>query len=189
VHDCLELKEDAANLGAFLFYLREHHPRYYSRIVDTVRLVAPFVASFVLDPVGDKIILRWAGQGTDRAFSAHQLSDGTLRAIALIAVLLSPAGRPNLIIVDEPELGLHPYAMHIVAGLLKAAALETQIIIATQSPTLLDEFEPEHVIVAERHGRESRLCRLDAAALKDWLKEYTLSELWEKKVLGGRPIP
>ncbi len=120
---------------------------------------------------------------SDIIFGPHQLSDGTLRLMALITVLLQPQ-LPELIIIDEPELGLHPYAISVLAGLLKSVAYQTQIIVSTQSVTLVDHLEPEHIIVVDREKDQSRL---DENELLTWLDEYSLGELWEKNVLGGRP--
>lgn len=182
------LKEDGANLAPFLLRIRTHHPAYYQRITGTLRQVAPYFADFVLGPEGDSILLRWREVGNDVVFGPHQASDGTLRAMALIALLMQPTAElPAVIILDEPELGLHPRAIAVLAGLLQSAALHRQVIVATQSPVLLDHFEPEQVIVAEREGSESVFRRLDRYKLEAWLEEYTLSDLWDKNVLGGKP--
>jgi predicted ATPase len=188
VSDNLVLKEDGANLAPFLLRIREQHPAHYRRITDTLRQIAPFFADFELVPENDTVLLRWRELGSDLVFGPHQASDGTLRAMALVALLMQPTDEtPSIIILDEPELGLHPRAISIFAGLLQTAALNTQIIAATQSPVLLDHFEPEQVIVAEREGSETTFRRLDRFKLEAWLEEYTLSDLWDKNVLGGRP--
>lgn len=188
VSDNLVLKEDGANLAPFLLRIREQHPAHYRRITETLRQIAPFFADFELVPENDTLLLRWREMGSDLVFGPHQASDGTLRAMALVALLMQPREElPSIIILDEPELGLHPRAISILAGLLQTAALRTQVIVATQSPVLLDHFEPEQVIVAEREGSESTFRRLDQFKLEAWLEEYTLSDLWDKNVLGGRP--
>ncbi|MFZ4557531.1 MAG: AAA family ATPase, partial [Pseudanabaena sp.] len=121
-------------------------------------------------------------------FSPHQASDGTLRAMALVTLLLQPPDSlPDVLILDEPELGLHPYAIDIIGSLINGVSNRCQVILATQSPLLVDCFEPEEIIVAERNNRESSFKRLVQADLEDWLEEYSLSELWNKNVLGGRP--
>jgi predicted ATPase len=186
--DNWELKEDGANLAPFLLRMRKKNPGHYRRITDTLRQIAPFFADFELVPEDNTVLLRWRELGSDLVFGPHQASDGTLRAMALVALLMQPGEElPSIIILDEPELGLHPRAISILAGLLQTAALSTQIIVATQSPVLLDHFEPEQVIVAEREGSESTFRRLDRFKLEAWLEEYTLSDLWDKNVLGGRP--
>jgi predicted ATPase len=188
VSDSLVLKEDGANLAPFLLRMREQHPTHYRGITETLRQIAPFFADFELVPENNTVLLRWRELGSDLIFGPHQASDGTLRAMALIALLMQPTEElPSIIILDEPELGLHPRAISMLAGLLQAASLHTQVIVATQSPVLLDHFEPEQVIVAEREGSESIFRRLDRFKLEEWLEEYTLSDLWDKNVLGGRP--
>jgi predicted ATPase len=188
VHDDWSLKEDGANLAPFLLRIREQHPKHYHRITETLRQIAPFFADFVLTPERETMLLRWREVGSDVVFGPHQASDGTLRAMALVALLMQPTDEmPSVIILDEPELGLHPRAISILAGLLQTASMHSQVIVATQSPVLLDHFEPEQVIVAEREGSESVFRRLDRFKLESWLEEYTLSDLWDKNVLGGRP--
>lgn len=182
------LKEDGANLASFLWRLREGQPEYYKRITETIRQVAPFFADFVLESQNGSLLLQWNERDSDIVFGAHQASDGMLRTIALIALLLQPAeDLPELIILDEPELGLHPYAINIVAGLIHAASKHAQVILATQSMPLVNYFEPEQVIVVDRKAGESEFHRLSNEKLVDWLKEYSLAELWEKNVIGGRP--
>jgi predicted ATPase len=188
VSDNQALKEDGANLAPFLLRIRDRYPAHYRRITETLRQIAPFFADFELVPEDNTVLLRWRELGSDLVFGPHQASDGTLRAMALVALLMQPKEElPSIIILDEPELGLHPRAISVLAGLLQTAALSTQVIVATQSPVLLDHFEPEQVIVAEREGSESIFRRLDRFKLESWLEEYTLSDLWDKNVLGGRP--
>lgn len=188
VSDNLVLKEDGANLAPFLLRIRDRQPAHYRRLTETLRQIAPFFADFELVPEDNTVLLRWREVGSDLVFGPHQASDGTLRAMALVALLTqSREELPAIIILDEPELGLHPRAISVLSGLLQTAALSTQVIVATQSPVLLDHFEPEQVIVAEREGSESNFRRLDRFKLEAWLEEYTLSDLWDKNVLGGRP--
>lgn len=188
VTDSLFLRDDGANLAAFLYKLRDERPKYYQRIVTTIQQIAPFFVDFVLEPEYANIYLRWRERGTDIIFGAHQASDGTLRAMALVTLLLQPKELlPNLIIIDEPELGLHPFAIEILAGLLQSASANVQIIVSTQSAMLLNYFAPEQVIVVNRQYRESVFTHLDVKKLNDWVKEYTLAELWEKNVLEGTP--
>ena len=190
INDGQWLKEDAGNLAAVLYRLKEaaDTAEYYKRIVDTLHQSLPFFEDFQLYPENGDIILSWRERGTDCVFSAHQASDGMLRFMALTTLLLQPAhALPDLLILDEPELGLHPHAIATIAGLIKAASQNIQVIVATQSAPLLDAFEPRDVVVVERHGRESAFQRLDPNALQSWLDRYSLGELWDKNVLGGRP--
>jgi predicted ATPase len=183
------LRPDAENLAAFLYRIGQTSPGSYKRIRDVVRLAAPFFDDFKLRPVPtdpNLIQLEWLQTDSDRPFLAHQLSDGTLRFICLATALLQPV-RPPTMLFDEPELGLHPYALTLLGNLFKQAAESKQIIISTQSALLLNEFAPEDIIVVERHQGESVFRRQTSGSLSEWLEEYTLGELWQKNVLGGRP--
>lgn len=187
------LMHDGGNLAAILYRLRKKQDSpAYQRIVSTIRRIAPFFDDFELEPTGtgDKdLILNWRQKDSDQVFGPHQLSDGTIRAISLATLLQQPPeDLPLLIVVDEPELGLHPAAKTIVAGLIKKASHHCQIIVATQSAALLDAFDAEDVVVVERDAKESTFMRLDQEKLAEWLEEYTLGELWEKNVLGGGPF-
>lgn len=182
------LKEDAGNLAPFLYRLREQYPEYYARILETIRLILPFFAEFELKPEFGKVLLAWRERGTDRVFTASQAADGMLRIMALVALLEQPeSDLPDVVILDEPELGLHPYAIEVLAGLIRSASQHAQVILATQSVSLVDRFTPEDIVVVNRTARESTLQRYTEAELHAWLEEYTFSELWEKNVIGGRP--
>jgi predicted ATPase len=186
------LRSDAENLAAFLYRMRETNPQNYTQIRDVVRLAAPFFDDFKLRPIPtspDLIQLEWLQRDSDYPFRAHQLSDGTLRFICLATALLQ-SDRPATMLFDEPELGLHPYALALLGDLLKKASQHgKQVIVSTQSASLLNEFDPNDVVVVERHQGESTFQRLDPHDLSEWLGEYTLGELWQKNVLGGRPGP
>ncbi len=191
INDNLYLRPDARNLAAFLAMLKDQHPRQYNQIVKTIRLVAPFFGDFLLRPQPsneDQIELEWIEKGEDTPFKAHLLSDGTLRFICLATILLQPEEfQPEIILIDEPELGLHPFAIHLLASLLRSTSKSRQIIVSTQSTELLNEFSLEDIIVADRAEGFTRLRRLNAEALETWLSEYSLAELWQKNVFGGRP--
>lgn len=188
VNDSGWLREDAGNIAPLLLRLRQREPVYYQRIVETLRLVLPFFQDFVLEPDYGNVMLCWRECNCDRMFNAAQASDGMLRTIALVTLLLQPPQNlPNVLILDEPELGLHPYAINVVGELICAAAQTVQVIVATQSTLLIDCFEPQDVVVVERDGRASLFKRLEAEPLSEWLQEYSTSELWEKNVVGGTP--
>ncbi|MBL8880713.1 MAG: AAA family ATPase [Phycisphaerales bacterium] len=191
VDDNRYLRTDGGNLAAFLLRLRETRKEYYDRIVATVRQIAPFFRDFVLDTTKEnrrEIFLNWRDMDPEGVFGPHLLSDGTLRAMALITLLLQPEDvMPKVILIDEPELGLHPYAIEVLASLMKTAAEHAQIIAATQSTKLVDQFETGDIVVADRSGSETRLSRPDPSALREWIEEYSVGDLWEKNVLGGRP--
>lgn len=192
VNDNRFLRRDGANLAAFLYYLSRKHADSYNLIRRTVQLVAPFFDDFHLEPLAlneETLRLEWRHRTSDAYFAASSLSDGSLRFIALATVLLQPASlRPSVILLDEPELGLHPAAITILAALIKQVSVETQVVLATQSPLLLDHFQPEDVLVAERAAGQTRFTRLDGADLETWLEDYSLGQLWEKNQFGGRPM-
>lgn len=191
INDNRYLRPDGSNLAAFLYYLREKHSNSYNFIRRTVQRVAPFFDDFQLEPQKlnpEKIRLEWKHKGSEAYFDASALSDGTLRFIALATLFLQPTNyQPSVILVDEPELGLHPYAITLLASLIKQASVSIQVIISTQSPFLLDHFRPEDVLVADRVESGTQMTRLDPAKLETWLQEYSLGQLWEKNELGGRP--
>jgi predicted ATPase len=185
------LQFDAANLAAFLFRLKNNYKKNYDEIVQTIQLIAPYFSDFALEPQEgneEQIVLKWQQLGCDDIFNASQLSDGTLRFICLATLLLQPHElQPATIVVDEPELGLHPYAITIFAEMVKQLSDEKQIIISTQSVELLNEFDVEDVIVVDRGKNGSEFRRLDKDALAMWLEEdYALGDLWKKNILGGR---
>ncbi|HEX5118734.1 MAG TPA: AAA family ATPase [Pseudonocardiaceae bacterium] len=189
--DNIALRNDGANLAAMLFDLARSSDKAkavaYRRIVSAIQTVAPFFRDFVLVPEEqDRVRLRWRQVGSDGVFSADQMSDGTLRFICLTTLLLHP-DLPALVVLDEPELGLHPFAIMQLAELLRQAATRSQVLFATQSVTLLGQFQLDDVIVVERRDGASQFLRPDRRALAEWLAEYSLGELWEKNLLGGRP--
>lgn len=191
VNDNRYLRADGSNLAAFLYYLREKHETSYSLIRRTVQRVTPFFDDFQLEPQKlntEKMRLEWRHKGSEAYFDASSLSDGTLRFIALATLFLQPESyRPSVILVDEPELGLHPYAITMLASLIKQASISTQVIVSTQSPLLLDHFQPEDVLVADRVDGSTQFTRLESAKLDTWLQDYSLGQLWEKNEIGGRP--
>lgn len=183
------LRPDAANLAAFLYRLQKSDPSYFANIAGTIRQIAPFFESFQLEPSArnpDKIRLEWKEKGSDTYFNAHALSDGTLRFICLATLLLQP-DLPSVVLLDEPELGLHPAAITLLAALLESASKRSQVLVATQSVTLVNQFTPAEVWVVEREEGESVFRHLREDDLSAWLDGYALGELWEKNVLGGRP--
>lgn len=188
--DNLVLKAAADNLAPYLLRLRLDYPDYYQRIIDTIKLAAPFFGGFVMrKPVPENIQLEWFEQrDPDTPYKAHVLSDGTLRFICLATLLMQPPELlPDAVLLDEPELGLHPYAINLLADMLKQVAEEKQVLVATQSVELLNCFKPEDVVVAERQDDATVLKRLDTEELKDWLEDYSLGELWKRNIFGGRP--
>ena len=185
------LREDGENLAPFLYYLKHREKTSYRRIQQTFRLVAPFFDDFILEPMPENeqmLRLGWCHRTSDAHFDISGFSDGTLRFLALATLLLQPARlRPPIILLDEPELGLHPYAIALLCSLIQSVAVETQVILATQAPFLVDHFEPEDVIVVDRVDGRSEFRRLSTEKLKNWLEDYSLGDLWLKNELGGHP--
>lgn len=186
------LQAEGNNLASFLYSLKINYPTNYQRIVSYIRQIVPQFKDFYLVP-NEKgyVMLRWTDiSPNDYVMLPEQFSDGTIRFIALATLLLQPKKTmPNVIIIDEPELGLHPYAITQLAQMIKEASMNTQVVIATQSPGLVDEFEVNQIAIIERdEENESTIARkLNEEELQDWLENYSLSELWDKNVLGGRP--
>lgn len=183
------LFENASNLAPFLYLLKHKHEEYYERIVKTVQLVIPFFKDFVLEPNPlnqENIRLEWMDVYSDKTFTANELSDGSLRFICM-ATLLLQENLPKVILLDEPELGLHPSAITILSGLLKKASKRSQVIVSTQSVSLVNEFDAEDIIVVEKENAETVFRRLDPTNLEAWLDEYSMGELWDKNILGGKP--
>ena len=191
IEDNKYLRSDAGNLAAFLFRLQEREPKTYQRIVKTLQQIVPQFADFDLAPSvldQNSVLLNWRQKTHEYLFGPHQFSDGTLRSIALISALgQEPDNLPILTVIDEPELGLHPYAISVIAALMRSVSARGQLIASTQSTTFLDQFDPSDVVVIDRVDGDSVFRRPDKDALKDWLSEYSMSELWEKNVIGGRP--
>jgi predicted ATPase len=191
VDDNAGLRPDAGNLAAFLHRLRAEDGGAYKRIVAAIQQVAPFFDDFQLrpDPLApERMQLEWRERGSDAYFNAHALSDGTLRFVCLATLLLQPQP-PSLVLIDEPELGLHPFAITQLAAMLQSAATRTQVLVGTQSVTLVNQLDPADIIVADRIDGPSRFRRIEPGEVAGWDDDYALGELWEKNVLGGRPQP
>lgn len=191
VDDNRSLRKDGSNIASFLYYLQKKHPKCFTRIESTIRSVSPFFSSFALSPNRlnpDVIALEWKQKGVDDVyFNAYQLSDGTLRFICLATLLLQPEP-PQTIIIDEPELGLHPMAINKLAALIKKVSEKSQIIISTQSVNLVDNFDAGDILVVDMKDNASYFHRLDSEALSVWLEQYSIGEIWEKNLIGGQPF-
>ena len=191
LHDNVRLKRDGSNIAPYLYLLKQKYLKHYLRIEKMVASVSPFFDSFVLEPNRlnpNTIRLEWKQKDVpDMTFNAYQLSDGSLRFICLAALLMQPEP-PQTILIDEPELGLHPLAINKLCAMLKKVSSSSQIIVSTQSVNLVDNFAPEDIIVADRKGNETVFCRLDGKELEGWLKDYSMGELWEKNLVCGQPF-
>ncbi len=155
----------------------------------TVRSIAPFFDKFVLVPsrLNEQFIqLEWKEKGfPDSYFNAYHLSDGTLRFICLAVLLMQP-NPPKTIIIDEPELGLHPVAINKLASIIRKVSTRSQVIVSTQSINFIDNFDPENVIVTDRTDNSSTFKRLSSDELSEWLKDYTLGDMWGKNLIGAQ---
>ena len=194
IEDNYGLKQDAGNLPAFLYAMRTHRPNYYRRILEHIRAIIPQFVDFHLEPSANdstSILLNCIGErGHDYLLGPHQLSDGSLRYIALTTLLLQPQeALPDIIVLDEPELGLHPAAIVSLAEMVNLASQHCQIMLATQSAALVNQFQPQQIAVIEynRQKGETEFSRLNRDSINLWLHDYSLGELWDKNVLGGRP--
>jgi predicted ATPase len=190
--DAPYLRAEGGNLAAVLLRLRREFPANYRRVVAGVNTVFPELKDFYLEPTtrnGAGLLLRWQPTShPTEVFGPAHLSDGTMRMIALVTLFNLPEPMaPWMIILDEPELGLHPAAEAYLASLIRSASAQTQVLLSTQSATLVDHFKPSEVVVAEMHEGASKFSRLDPEKLGHWLKRYTLGEAWRKNVFGGRP--
>lgn len=190
LQDSQYLRGDAANLAAYLYWLKRYHPETYSQIRKIVQLAIPFFDDFALEPEELRpdeyqIQLLWRQIGSDYPFLPSQLSDGSIRFICLVTALSQPEP-PSTIIIDEPELGLHPYAITLLGALMRSASEKMQIIVSTQSVPLLNEFSIDDLIVVERKEGASVFSRPNESEFEMWLEDYSVGELWEKNILGGR---
>lgn len=191
IQDNKVLRFNASNIAPYLLQLRTKHPDVYSEIINSVRLVMPFFDDFLLDMVEfgekQKVNLSWKQKGSDYPMQPYHLSDGSLRFICLSTALLQPKP-PSTIIIDEPELGLHPAAISILAELIQNASKRTQVIVATQSPALIDNFGVEDIVVVNRKEGTSTFERLEEKDFNIWLETYSVGELWSKNVISGGPV-
>ena len=182
------LKQNGENLGSFLYRLQREERPYYLRIVKYIRSVLPFFDDFVFEDEFGQVLLCWKEKGTPKIFNAGQASDGMLRTIALISLLgQNPKDLPAVMFLDEPELGLHPAAIDTVAGLIKAASANSQVFVATQSISMVNNFELDDLVVINRNGRSSEYSRPDTENLAAYLEEFSTGVIWEKNIIGGRP--
>lgn len=191
IEDNQRLRSDASNIAPFLLKLKNEDDSSYQEILDAVRLVIPFFDQFRLDVMqlgeAEKVRLSWQQKGSDFPMQPYHLSDGSIRFICLATALLQP-DPPSTIIIDEPELGLHPAGINILAELIQAASTRTQVIVATQSPSLIDQFAIEDVVIVNREAGASTFQRLEEKNFSSWLEEYSVGELWTKNVITGGPV-
>jgi len=188
-----KIKSDGGNIAPFLYRLKNENSKYYERIVSYIKFVAPFFDDFILEPSGNSIQLKFKEINSDLELGSFRLSDGTVRFICLATLLLQPKeSMPKIIIIDEPDLGLHPVAIDVLAEMLNIASHHAQIFLTTQSERLITYFEPKNIIVINRKKDDkgrfySDFTKLDNDSLKEWIEDYSVSEMWNSNIIGGRP--
>ena len=188
ITDNVRLRADGGNLAAILYRLEREDTRRYDYICNLVNRILPTFDRFDLEESYGKVLLRWKAQGSDKTMGAHLTSDGSLRYFCLVTLLNLPEQMmPSIILLDEPELGLHPSAISLIGAMIKRMSRHRQVIVATQSPLLVDEFDLDEIYVFDLEEGQTQVSRPDEEGLKHWLEEYSTGELWQKNVLGGRP--
>ena len=192
IEDNFYLMPEGGNLAPVLARMERDEPERFFSIRECIRGVLPNFDRFQVEERNGKASLRWKPKGIDKTIGAHLTSDGTLRFFALATLLNLPTSMlPDTLLLDEPELGLHPAAISVIGELIRSAALDRQIVVATQSPLLVDEFDLNEILVFELRNGQTQVRRFDGAddqsRYRNWLSRYSLGELWQKNVLGGRP--
>ena len=189
VNDAYRMYEHGENLAAILYRIQREKPMAYRRIIRVVQSVAPYFSDFYFQPTeADMVRLQWQDKYSSMIYGPTDLADGTIRFIALTVLFMQP-WLPRVIIIDEPELGLHPVAIEKLSGLIKMAAQKgTQVIVATQSAERMRNFEPEDVLTVNQNENGTTINRLNSAELAHWLEDYTLGDLWKQNIMkGGQP--
>lgn len=188
-NDIYYLYENGMNTMAFMYHIQETNKIAYNRIIKNIQSIAPYFSDFYFVPNKENNVrLQWTDKYSDVVFGANDLSDGTLRFIALSVLFLQPK-LPDTIIIDEPELGLHPAAIAKLAGMIQSVSDKgCQVIIATQSTDLISHFLPEDIITVDQIDGQSKFNRLNSANLQQWLEDYTIDDLWKRNIItGGQP--
>ena len=183
------LRSHGGNLAAVLRRLEQRDIKRFNLICRHIGRVLPVFDRFLVEESFGKVSLRWKAKNTDKTFSAHLTSDESLRFFALTTLLnLPPEMLPDVILLDEPELGLHPAAIALAAQMIKALSREKQILVATQSPLLVDAFGLDEIVVLDLEDGKTVFRKLDPNTYGTWLdQDFTLGQLWGKNLLGGRP--
>ena len=188
-NDMFFFYEKGDNLASFLYMIHDLHLIEYNRIVKIIQSVAPYFSDFFFQPNTEGYLrLQWQDKFSSNVYGATDLSDGTIRFIALTVLLMQP-DLPQTLIIDEPELGLHPFAIAKLAGMIQSVAAKgTQVIVATQSTDLMSYFNPDDIIAVDQHDGASVFNRLKQEELDIWLTDYSLGDLWKRNIITeGQP--
>lgn len=186
--DTYILYENGDNLSALLYRIREEKPKIYRRIISNIQSIAPYFNDFYLVPNENGFIrLAWQDKYSSFVYGANDLSDGTIRYIALTVLFMQPV-LPKIIILDEPELGLHPVAIANLSDMILSIGDESQIILATQSVELINTFSQDDIITVDNINGESKFKRLNAVDLSNWINDYKIGVLWKNNIINdGQP--
>ena len=188
ITDSVRLRPDGGNLAAVLYRLEQEDTKRYDYICNLINRILPTFDRFDLEESYGKVLLRWKAVGSDKTMGAHLTSDGSLRYFCLVTLLNLPEEMlPSVILLDEPELGLHPSAVGLVGAMIKRMSRHRQVIVATQSPLMLNEFDLGEVYVFDLKDGQTRVHRPDEEGLKNWVEEYSTGEIWLTNLIGGRP--
>ncbi len=189
VEDNNQLLSHGGNLAAVLHRLEREDIKRFELICKHIGRILPGFDRFVIEESYGKVLLRWKARGMDKTFGAHLTSDGSLRFFALVTLLNLPLEMlPDVLLLDEPELGLHPAAIALIGGMIKALSRKRQVIVATQSPLLVDAFDLDEIFVLDMEDGRTKFRKLAPEDYRVWLDEnFTSGELWQKNLLGGRP--
>ncbi len=186
--DNAQLRSHGGNLAAVLLRLEREDIRRFELICYHISRILPVFDRFEVEEINGTVLLRWKAKGTDKTFGPHLTSDGSLRLFALVTLLNLPSDMlPGVVLLDEPELGLHPAGIGLIAGMIKQRSKERQIIVATQSPRFVDSFDLHEIVVLELRDGRTECRRLEAHEYQRWIAEFSPGQLWEKNLLGGRP--
>ncbi len=183
-----ELRSHGGNLAAVLYRLEHEDSRRYEWICHQISRVLPTFDRFTISERYGQVFLNWRARGQEKTFGAHLTSDGSLRFFALATLLNLPSEMlPQVLLLDEPELGLHPAAVSLVGDMIQSLSAERQVIVATQSPLLVDAFDIDEIIALNLKEGRTEPQILDRNRYREWLDKFTAGELWQKNLLGGHP--